>query len=100
MIMTILPVHRQRFDEIKKRLQALGFRESEFVKVELLFYEAMDIAKTYGDDPQQNTLLAALKNLHGDEYEKTKAATRKAGERESAIRRFIVALKRILSHTN
>jgi hypothetical protein len=45
-------------------------------------------------------LLAALKNLQYDQYEKTKLATRKATERELAIRRFIVALRKVLSETH
>jgi hypothetical protein len=92
--------HRQRFEEIRKSLQELGHKESVFVKIELLFFEVLSIAKTYGEDPEQNSLLAALKNLQHDQYEKTKIATRKATERESAIRRFTVGLRKILSDTH
>jgi arginine utilization protein RocB len=100
MIVTVSHVHRQRLEEIRKSVQELGYKESQFVKVELLFFEALSIAKTYGEDPEQNSLLAALKDLQYDQYEKTKVATRKATERESAIRRFIVALRKALSETH
>ena len=100
MIVTVSHVHRQRLEEIRKSVQELGYKESQFVKVELLFFEALSIAKTYGEDPAQNSLLAALKDLQYDQYEKTKVATRKATERESAIRRFIVALRKALSETH
>ncbi len=93
----ISDVHRHRFEEIRKHLRILGHKESEFVKVELLFFEAVTISRNYGEDPAQNNLLAALKNLQHDQYEKTKIATRKAGERESFIRRFVVALRKVLS---
>ena len=100
MIVTVSHIHRQRLEEIRKSLQELGYKESQFVKVELLFFEALSIAKAYGEDPEQNSLLAALKDLQHDQYEKTKVATRKATERESAIRRFIVALRKALSETH
>jgi hypothetical protein len=100
MIVSISHTDRQRFEEIRKNLQELGNKESQFVKVELLFFEVLSIAKTYGEHPEQNTLLAALKNLQHDQYEKTKLATRKATERELAIRRFIVALRKVLSETH
>lgn len=89
--------HRKRFEEIRKSLQELGHKESQFVKIELLFFEVLTIAKTYGEDAEKNSLLAALKNLRDDQYEKTKIATRKATEREAAIRKFTVGLKKILS---
>jgi len=75
----------------------LGHKESEFVKIELLFFEVLSISKTYGEEPEQNSLLAELRHLQNDQYEKTNIATRKASERESAIRRFVVALRKILS---
>lgn len=97
MITSLSNTHRQRFEEIRKNLQELGHKESVFIKVELLFYEVLSIAKTYGEDPEQNGLLAELKYLQHDQYEKTKIATRKANERENAIRRFVVGLRKILS---
>ena len=97
MIITISNAHRERLEQIRKSLQQLGNKESQFVKIELLFFEVLTIAKTYGEDPEQNSLLAELKNLQNDQYEKTKIATRKASEREAAIRRFTVGLRKILS---
>lgn len=98
---TLLSIsHRQRFEQIRKNLQLLGCKESQFVKIELLFFEALAISRNYGDDPQQNALLGALKNVQHEQYEKTKAATRKAGERELSIRRFVVSLRKVLSGTN
>jgi hypothetical protein len=37
MIVSISHTDRQRFEEIRKNLQELGNKESQFVKVELLF---------------------------------------------------------------
>ena len=100
MILSFSDTHRRRFEEIRKSLQELGNKEAVFVKIELLFFEVLSIAKTYGEDPEQNSLLAALKNLQHDQYEKTKIATKKASERELAIRRFTVGLRRVLSETH
>ena len=97
MTITISQIHQKRFEEIKKDLQALGYREGAFLKVQLLFFEALDISRTYGSDPEQNSLLAALKGVQQDQYEKTKAPTKKPGMREQQIRRFIVKLKNVLS---
>jgi len=94
---SISNAHRQRFEEIRKNLQLLGNRESQFVKIELLFFEVLSIAKSYGEDPDDNTFLAKLKSLQNDQYEKTRIATRKASERELAIRRFTVGLRKLLS---
>jgi len=89
--------HRARLNEIRKSLQTLGWKEAQFLKIELLFFEALEISRTYSDDPDENTLLAALKNLQNDQYQKTKIATRKASERESSIRRFVVSFRKALS---
>lgn len=100
MNISISPIHRQRIEEIRKGLQILGCKESQFLKIELLFFEALDISKSYGNDINENNLLAALKNVQNDQYEKTKLATRKATQRESSIRKFVVSLRRVLSSTH
>ncbi|MGZ5287814.1 MAG: hypothetical protein ACXWB9_11535, partial [Flavisolibacter sp.] len=78
-------------------LLVLGSRESSFVAVELLFYEAITIARSYGNDPEQNQLLYALKELESGAYNDTKAHFKKSNQRETVIRRFIVQLKNILN---
>lgn len=89
--------HFLRFEEIKRNLSLLGPREGAFVKVELLFFEALSISRSYGEDPNENTLLAELKELQHEEYQKTKEATKKVNQRELVIRKFIVKLKRVLT---
>lgn len=100
MNISISAIHRQRIEEIRKGLQILGCKESQFLKIELLFFEVLDISKSYGSDASENSLLAALKNVQNDQYEKTKVATRKAIQRESSIRKFVVSLRRVLSSTH
>jgi hypothetical protein len=89
--------HKRQFEEIKKNLTIIGAKESNFIKVELLFYEAMGIAREYGDDVANNGLLAAFKQLQANEYQQTKALFNKSVQRERVIRRFIGSLKSVLT---
>ena len=97
MAISISRDHLHRFEEIKRTLNILGAKESSFVKVELLFFEALSISRMYGEDAHENPLLAQLKQLQQDQYQKTKEATKKVSQREQHIRKFVVGLKRALS---
>jgi hypothetical protein len=88
--------HRTRFNEIRQKLTSLGSRESVFVTIELLFYEALAIARTYGEDPGNN-LLADLNQVYAEEYQATKEVFRKSRQRELVIRKFVVRLKNALN---
>lgn len=88
---------KQQFEEIKRRLSIIGFKEANFLKIELLFYEAMEIARVYGNDSQENKLLAALKQLQANQYQNTKNLFKKSSQREQVIRRFITGFKTVLS---
>jgi len=87
---------QQRLNDIRKSLTVIGCKESSFLKVELLFYEAIDISRVYGNDPEQNPLLAALKKLESDQYQKTNEKFRKSSQRETYIRKFVSRFKIIL----
>lgn len=89
--------HQQRFDAIKRDLMQLGYRESILTKAELLFFEAINISRTYGDDPEQNDLLSALKSIQFAEYDQTRAFTRTARQKELTIKKFIVKFKTALA---
>lgn len=97
MTKAISPEHKHRFTEIKNQLSQLGCREAVFIRVELFFYETLTIAREYGDNTQDNGLLAALKQLQADEYTATSEKFAKAIQREKAIRRFINAFRIILT---
>lgn len=97
MTSTISPEHKHFFEETKKNLTSIGAKETNFLKIELLFYNVIGIARTYGEDPETNNLLAALKQLQTNEYQQTKAFFKKSSQRERVIRRFINQLKSVLS---
>ena len=87
----------QQLDDIRKQLALIGCKESSFITVELLFYDALTISRTSGDDPSSNQLLSDLKQLEGKQYKDTKELFRKSTQKEHAIKRFIVQFKLILT---
>lgn len=98
MVNTLSKPHQKRFDEIKKSLGLLGCEESNFLKVELLFFEAITISRDYGSDPSTNELLASLKQLQEEQYKKSKEPTVRSSQKKLHIRQFVTGLKKILSH--
>jgi hypothetical protein len=99
-MMTSIPAaYHPRFEELKKNLSTMTSKESSFTQVELLFFEAISLSRSYGDESGNNDLLNALKELQQEQYVKANAATRKPAQREQQIRKFIIQFKRILSVT-
>ena len=89
--------HKKQLEAIRRNLNLLGAKESNFIKVELLFYDSLSVAREYGDDVNDNRLLAALKQLQANEYRQSKALFNKSTQREQVIRRFISSLKNVLT---
>lgn len=94
---SITPHHKKQFEEMKKSLVAIGAKEGNFIKVEILFYDAITVARTYGEDPSENPLLAAFKDLQANQYQDTKALFNKNTQRERVIRRFIGSFRTVLT---
>lgn len=94
---TISLEHKRQFEEMKKSLTSIGTKEGNFIKVEILFYDAIAVARTYGDDETENGLLAAFKQLQANQYQQTKALFKKSTQRENVIRRFCNSLKSVLT---
>lgn len=88
---------KQRFEEIKKSVAEIGSKESSFIRIEQLFYEAINISRNYGNDVASNKLLALFKDLEADQYQTTKAHFRKSSQREHVIKRFINQFKIVLT---
>lgn len=96
-MMTVTSIDIGRLETMKKQLTAIGSKEYNFIKAELLFYEALEFSRTYGEDMETNELLAALKRVQANEYAHTKELFRKSIQREKVIRQFINAFKSALS---
>jgi hypothetical protein len=45
MAIVISTSHKQRFDEMKKKMTLIGNKEGSFTQIELLFYEALSISR-------------------------------------------------------
>ena len=45
---------KQRFEEIRKSITEIGAKESAFIRIEQLFYEAINISRNYGNDVADN----------------------------------------------
>lgn len=88
---------RSRLVAIRKSLDILGSKESSFLRVELLFFDALSIARAYGNDLHVNTILASLKNVQQGAYEKTKEVCKTSQQKERLIRQFIVQFKKSIS---
>lgn len=99
MTISISSSHKKRFEEIKRNLPLIGYSENSFSRIELLFFEVLTISRSYGEDPDQNPLLAELKKVHADEYKRTSAATQKSRQREVNIKHFVMRFKKLLSQS-
>jgi hypothetical protein len=100
MTKAITPEHKHHLETIKKNLSIIGSKEANFLKIELLFYEAMEVARQYGDEVNENKLLAALKEVQANEYKDTKTLFKKSSQREQVIRKFIAKFRSVLSASN
>lgn len=89
--------HRSRLNEMAKSLAIIGSHEGSFLKIELLFFEALEIARSYGQEPQHNSLLESLNHLREDSYRKANEHFKKRSQRELCIRRFISQFRRMIS---
>lgn len=90
---------RDELERMKKQLSVLGSREGNFINVEILFYEAITLARTLNDDDQENKLLAALKQIQATEYRSAKELYPRSTMKEKAIRKFMSRFKNALADT-
>lgn len=90
--------HKRFFEEVKKSLVQLGSKEGNFLKVELLFYETLQVARHYGNNPAENNLLAALKQLQQVGFAEAKTKCRKVSAQERLIKRFMAQFRSVLGN--
>lgn len=96
-MITISKLHKEQFSDMRKRLVTIGSRESTFTSVEILFYDALAIARSYG--PGDNPLLQSLECLKSAEYTLAMGRFARGAQRERAIKRFITKFKCLLGNS-
>lgn len=96
MQMIISSTDRHFFEDAKRQLTQFGSKECNFLKVELLFYETLQVARHYGSDPAENNLLAALKQLQFVGFAEAKTKCHKVAVQERLIKRFIGQFRTVL----
>lgn len=82
---------------MRKIILETGSKETTFSKIEQLFYEAMNISRSYGNEVSENKLLALFKKLEAEQYQMTTALFKKGSKREQAIKRFTNQFKSVLN---
>lgn len=95
-MVAITGADKHYFEEAKKRLGTLGSKECNFLQVELLFYEAMQVARHYGNNLQENHLLAAFKQLQSAGFAEAKVKCSKVSTQERVIKRFVAQFRAVL----
>ncbi|HEX2608619.1 MAG TPA: hypothetical protein VHK91_14630 [Flavisolibacter sp.] len=96
MVRPLSPQHKQTLAEMKLQLTQLGNREAAFINVELLFFKALTLSREYGEDPDTNSFLKALKQVQSSEHAATFGPFQKAKQREITIRKFMGAFRNVL----
>lgn len=86
--------------EISEKLKSQGHHECGFTGSEILFYEAIAIARDYGNDVSGNSLLAELKHLENNQYRNTQTIFNKSSQREHRIKSFVRQLVGILARSS
>lgn len=90
-------LHRKKLEEIRKEFSTTSLEEGNFIKVELMFYEAIGVARECNSNEQENTLLAALKDIQFNQYRQTQTLFKKNIRRERVIRRFVSSVIIVLA---
>jgi hypothetical protein len=85
-----------KLEEIRKKLSVIGCKESTFITVELLFFNALTVSTEMGDSPEGAGLQHALRRIQAEEYQTTKNHFKKSTQREKVIRGFIASFKKAL----
>jgi predicted DNA-binding ribbon-helix-helix protein len=89
--------HIKRLKDVLGSIRITPCDESSFLRLELLFYDVLSIARAYGDEWEANNMLAALKHIQAREYKHANEKFPKSRQRMVAIKKFRTALKKEVS---
>jgi hypothetical protein len=89
--------HKKKIADVIGKLRAIPGDESSFIRLEILFYDVLTLARTYGEDVNENGLLAGLKRIQGNEYKHAQEKFNKSRQRVLVIKKFRIAFKKEVS---
>lgn len=88
---------KQTLQTIYQRLAPMSTSESAFTSMENLFYTALQLARNYGSDQQENLLLRDFIEVKETVYSETQKHYSKSRQRELSIGHFKTAFKKKLA---
>lgn len=88
--------HKKSIDLALSRIRTISSEESSFTQLELLFYNVLSIARAYGNNIDENTMLAGLKLIEYNEYKHAQEKFKTSSQRAAAIQKFKMAIKKEL----
>lgn len=87
---------KETLKTIYQQLVPMPTREGSFTGMENLFYSALQLARNYGSDQQQNGLLKDFIEVKDKAYSETQKPFHKQRQRELTIFHFKTAFKKKL----
>jgi hypothetical protein len=87
---------KENLKTIYRQLVPMPTRESSFTGMENLFYSALQLARNYGSDVEQNGLLKDFIEVKENVYKETQKQFTKSRQREITIFHFKTAFKKKL----
>ena len=93
----LLNEYQEKLKAVSTSLCSLSFHESSFIKMENLFFEVLSLARTFGNNTNNQVPLTALKDIQENQYKRTQEKYSKSRQREVAIKQFRTAFKKEVS---
>lgn len=88
---------KQALQAIYNKLAPMSTRESTFTAMENLFYKVLELARSYGPDQGENSLLRDFLEVKDTVYSETQKQYSKIRQRELSIAHFKTAFKKKLA---
>ena len=92
----ITPSDKETLKTIYQQLVPIPPREGSFTGMENLFYSALQVARNYGSNQEQNGLLRDFIEVKDTSYSETQKPFHKQRQREVTIFHFKAAFKKKL----
>jgi hypothetical protein len=97
MNMQLTHEHKISIDHAINRLRDISGDERSFIQLELLYYNILSIARAYGNNINENAMLAGLKQIECNEYKHAQERFKTSSKQNAAIQKFRMAIRKELS---